>query len=198
MINIDWNYLMRPMIMLGIAILIAAALILVGYEYEKAQEEDYQKALSTLRSTHRLYSNIVNDIDLLEQYRNLYNGYRRSGLVGKERRLSWIESLEATNQVLRLPRLAYNLAPQEDFDRPKFIKKRDISVMSSSMDLTLGLLHEEDLFTLLEGLRLSIKNLFTVDSCSLFRQGSIDQSVKTKSANLQAKCKIRWVTIDEK
>jgi len=198
MINIDWNYLMRPMIMLGIAILIAAALILVGYEYEKAQEEDYQKALSTLRSTHRLYSNIVNDIDLLEQYRNLYNGYRRSGLVGKERRLSWIESLEATNQVLRLPRLAYNLAPQEDFDRPKFIKKRDISVMSSSMDLTLGLLHEEDLFTLLEGLRLSIKNLFTVDSCSLIRQGSIDQSVKTKSANLQAKCKIRWVTIDEK
>lgn len=198
MINIDWNYLMRPMIILGIAILIAAALIVVGYEYEKAQEEDYQKALSTLRSTHRLYSNIVNDIDLLEQYRNLYNGYRKSGLVGRERRLSWIESLEATNQVLRLPKLAYNLEPQEDFERPKFVKRRDVTVMSSSMDLTLSLLHEEDLFTLLEGLRLSIKNLFTVDSCSLSRRGSIDQSVKTKSANLQAKCKLRWVTIDDK
>ena len=198
MINIDWRYLMRPMIILGIAILIATALILAGHKYEKAQEENYQESLSTLRSTHRLYRNIVNDIDLLEQYRNLYNGYRKSGLVGKERRLSWVESLEATNQVLRLPKLAYNLEPQEDFERPKLVERTGVSVMSSSMDLTLSLLHEEDLFTLLKGLRISIKNLFTVDSCSLSRQRSVDESLKTNAANLQAKCIIRWVTIDDK
>ncbi len=198
MINIDWYYLRKPLILLGMAILIAALLIVIGFEYEKVQEEGYQKSLSTLRSTHRLYRNIVNDIDLLEQYRNLYNGYRKSGLVGKERRLSWVESLETTNQVLRLPKLVYHLEPQEDFERPKFNQRKDVSVMSSSMDLTLSLLHEEDLFTLLEGLRLSIKNLFTVDSCSLSRQGTIDESLKTKSANLQAKCKIRWVTIDDR
>ena len=196
MINIDWHYLRKPLILLGVAILIATSLILIGFEYEKVQEEGYQKSLSTLRSTHRLYRNIVNDIDLLEQYRNLYNGYRKSGLVGKERRLSWVESLEATNQVLRLPKLAYNLEPQEDFDRPKYIKRRGVLVKSSTMDLTLGLLHEADLFTLLEGLRLSIKNLFTVDSCSLSRQRSLEESLNTKKANLQAKCRIRWVTID--
>ncbi len=196
MINIDWHYLRRPIILLVIAILMAGALVVVGFEYEKAQQEDYQKSLSTLRSTHTLYRNIVNDIDLLEQYRSLYNSYRKSGLVGKERRLSWVETLEATNQVLRLPKLAYNLEPQEDFNRPKYNKRRGVSVMSSTMDLTLGLLHEEDLFTLLEGLRLSIKNLFTVDSCSLRRQRSLEESLNTKKANLQAKCRIRWVTID--
>ena len=94
--NIDWFYLRRPLITLGAAILIALMLMLAGYQYEKSKNEEYQKALSTLRSTHKRYFNIVKDIDLLDQYRKLYSDYRSSGLVGKERRLSWIESLEST------------------------------------------------------------------------------------------------------
>ena len=194
--RIDWFYLKRPIITFFVSILVAVALVVGGYQYEKVQHEEYEQAISTLRSTHTLYRNIVNDIDLLDQYRNLYSGYKASGLVGKERRLSWIESLEATNDVLRLPRLTYNLHPQEEFERPGFTIKRGVEVRSSPMDLSMGLLHEEDLFALLEGLRLSIRNLFTVDSCILDRQSAIDRSLDTKRANLLTNCTIRWVTID--
>ncbi len=194
--NIDWFYLRRPLIIFGAAILIAALLAVAGYQFERARHNEYEKAVSTLRSTHQLYRNIVNDIDLLDQYRNLYNDYKSSGLVGEERRLSWIESLESTNEVLRLPTLTYSLQPQQDFARPKFRVKRGVEVQSSPMVLTMGLLHEEDLFALLEGLRLSIKNLFTVDSCTLSRQSGIAQSLDTRSANLRGNCTIRWVTID--
>ena len=196
--KIDWHYLRKPIIFFCVAIAICLALILVGTEYEEAKYEEYLQALTTLRTTHTLYSNIVNDIDLLEQYRNRYNDFKSSGLVGEERRLSWVESLESTNNVLRLPRLAYNLGPQEEFARPKFKEKRGVSVRSSPMDLNIGLLHEEDLFALLEGLRLSIKNLFTVDSCSMSRPIALVDSLSTKSENLQAKCTIRWVSIDAK
>ncbi|MEM7563346.1 MAG: hypothetical protein AAF353_09885 [Pseudomonadota bacterium] len=198
MSGIDWSYLKRPMIMVVVAALIAVALVVVSYQYEKAQYDKYQQALSTLRSTHKLYRNMVNDIDLLDQYRNLYSGYKSSGLVGKERRLSWIESLESTNEVLRLPTLTYSLHPQEDFKRPGFGLKRGVSVQSSPMDLSIGLLHEEDLFALLEGLRLSIKNLFTVDSCSISRRAGGDRALDTRDSNLTSKCTIRWVTIDAK
>lgn len=194
--KIDWFYLRRPLIMLGLAILISAVLVVAGFQYEKAQHEEYEKAVSTLRSTHKIYSGIINDIDLLEQYRNLYNGYRSSGLVGKERRLSWIESLETTNEVLRLPTLTFDLLPQEEFERPGLKVKRGVTVKSSPMNLTIGLLHEEDLFALLEGLRLSIRNLFTVDSCSIRRTSSVSRSLDTKRANLLGSCTIRWVTID--
>jgi hypothetical protein len=68
--------------------------------------------------------------------------------------------------------------------------------MSSPMDLTIGMLHEEDLFALLEGLRLSIRNLFTVDSCSITRQTPVDRSLDTRKANLRTQCTIRWVTIN--
>lgn len=196
--KIDWFYLRRPLIIVVVAIVVSVAFALVGYHYEKAQYEEYQVALSTLRSTHKLYSNIINDIDLLDQYRSLYREYKSSGLVGEERRLSWIETLESTNDVLRLPTLTYNLDPQEDFKRPGFKLKRSVAVMSSPMDLTIGMLHEEDLFALLEGLRLSIKNLFTVDSCSIIRSGPVDRSLNTKKANLRTLCTIRWVTINAK
>ncbi|MCP4470279.1 MAG: hypothetical protein GY815_06280 [Gammaproteobacteria bacterium] len=198
MSKIDWFYLRRPIIMIVVAIVVAVAFALAGYHYEKLQRDEYQAALSTLRSTHQLYSNIINDIDLLDQYRGLYSEYKSSGLLGEERRLSWIESLESTNDVLRLPTLTYNLNPQEDFKRPGFKLKRGVSVMSSPMDLTIGMLHEEDLFALLEGLRLSIRNLFTVDSCSIIRVSSVDRSLDTRKANLRSQCTIRWVTINAK
>lgn len=198
MSKIDWFYLRRPIIMVLVALLISAAFVVAGYQYEKVQHDEYQVALSTLRSTHKLYSNIIKDIDLLDQYRTLYGDYKSSGLVGEERRLSWIETLESTNQVLRLPTLSYSLNPQEDFERPGFKLKRGVSVMSSSMDLTIGMMHEEDLFALLEGLRLSIKNLFTVDSCTITRSSAIDRSLDTRKANLRSQCTIRWVTIDAK
>jgi len=196
--KVDWLYLKRPIILFFVMLIVSVVLAVAGNQYERAHKADYQKALSTLASTHRRYRDKVNDIDLLVKYRELYNDYRSTGLVGEERRLSWIESLESTNDVLRLPTLTYNLLPQEEFKRPGLKVKRDVSVMSSPMDLSIGLLHEEDLFALLEGLRLSIRNLFTVESCSINRLPPIGQSLETKRANLATVCKIKWVTINAK
>ncbi|HKJ51006.1 MAG TPA: hypothetical protein VKB27_05865 [Gammaproteobacteria bacterium] len=194
--KIDWVYLRGPLIIFAVSILVSVALAMVGMQFEDAQHREYQQAYSSLRSTHQRYRDLVNDIGLLDQYRSLYTDYKDSGLVGKERRLSWIESLEATNSVLRLPLLTYNLRPQEDFERPGFKAKRGVEVKSSPMELTMGLMHEGDLFALFEGLRMSIRNLFTVDSCSLSRDSGIQRSLDTKRSNLSSKCTIRWVSID--
>ena len=178
--------------------MVAASMGVFGFQYESRQIEKYDKAVETLRTTHTLYINMVNDIDLLEQYRNLYSGYKSSGLIGEERRLSWIESLENTNKVLKLPTLTYSLLPQEEFIRPGLKVKSGVELNGSAMELTMGLLHEEDILAVLEGLRLSIKNLFTVESCSLSRSSNIGVPLDTKNTNLRSKCTIRWVTINVK
>lgn len=196
--NIDWHYLKKPLIYFAIAIIISVAAGVAGYYFESEKHEAYQQSISTLRTTHNLYRNMVNDLDLLEQYRNKFSDYKASGLIGEERRLSWIESLQATNQVLKLPTLTYNLMPQEGFNPPGFKVQKSVDVKSSPMELTMGMLHEEDLFAVLEGLRLSIKNLFTVDSCSLSRLSSVETSWDTKNANMRTECVVRWVTINAK
>jgi hypothetical protein len=196
--KIDWFFLRRPLVFLAVAIVFATGLTFLGMQYEDTQYEEYQKGVENLRTTHRLYKNMVNDIDLLEQYTVKYTDYKATGLIGGERRLSWIESLETTNSVLKLPKLSYNLLPQEDFARPGLKVERNVEVKSSPMELTMSLLHEEDLFALLDGLSLSISNLFTVDSCSISLLGVVGKSFDTQKANLNARCVIRWISIDAK
>ncbi len=195
--KIDWFYLKKSIIFFIVAIVFSVSIAYAGYYFESKMHEGYMQSVSTLRSTHNLYRNMVNDLDLLEQYRAKFGAYKSSGLVGEERRLSWIESLESTNKVIKLPRLTYNLLPQEDFVRPGFQSLRSVVVKSSPMELDMGMLHEEDLFAVLEGLKFSIKSLFTVDSCDFRRLGGIDRSLDTKQANIQTNCVIRWVTIND-
>ena len=196
--KVDWNYLQRPIVILLLVIVFSAAISYGGYFFESEMHDNYQHSVSTLRSTHNLYKNMVNDLDLLEQYKNKFSAYKSSGLVGEERRLSWIESLQSTNQVLKLPTMNYRLNPQEAFVRPGFNPKRGVDVKSSTMELRMGFLHEEDLFAVLEGLRLSIKNLFTVDSCRITRLAGVSRSLDTRRENMQSDCVIRWVTINAK
>ncbi len=196
--RVDWSYMKRPILVFLGSIFCSVFVVAAAYRYEQLQTEVYQQSISTLSSTHELYRNIVNDIDLFDQYRNLYGGYKASGLIGKERRLSWIESLKTTNETLRLPSLTYNLNPQEEFRRPGFKLLRGVKVQSSAMNLSMGLLHEEDLFALVRGLRRSIKSLFTIDRCQITRNSGIGSSLDLQKPNLDARCTFRWITIDVK
>ena len=196
--KVDWDYLKLPLIIFLLSAIAAAVVAFGGHQYELLQVGKYESAVSKLRGTHKRYTDMVHDIELLGQYRGIYSDYKESGLVGEERRLSWIESLETTNQVLKLPVLTYNLLPQEKFIRPGLSVKNKVKINSSPMELTMELLHEEDLLAVLEGLRLSIKSLFTVESCTLIRNASVGALLNTQETNLTSKCMIRWVTIDVK
>lgn len=199
MINkIDWYFLKRTLIFFVVALVFSSALVALGFKFESDRHEDYKKGKTSLTATHSQYKKMVEDIDLLEQYTTKYSQYKASGLVGGERRLSWIESLESTNSVLKLPTLTYNLKSQEGFVRQGLKVGRNVVVSSSPMELSMSLLHEEDLFALIEGLSLSISNLFTVDSCSIDLDGNVGKPFDTQKPNLSSTCVIRWINIDAK
>ncbi len=195
--SIDWRVLRRPLIILGVSLLLSAAMFIGAQEYESQQQQQYQQSLSSLRTMHRQYKTLVDDIALIDEYRGQYTSYLDSGLIGPERRLSWIESLESSNTVIRLPTLKYDLQPQGGFNRPDLKVPRDVIVRGSPMDLNLSLLHEGDLFAYFDALKDSISTLFSVDSCTITRT-KFDSPVNTKSPNLSSKCRLQWVMIDAK
>lgn len=196
--NIDWYFLKRTLIFLVIAVVLSSALIVLGLQFEDARYQEYKKGEASLKTVHSSYKKMVKDIDLMEQYTSKYSQHKASGLVGGERRLSWIESLISTNSVLKLPTLTYNLMSQEGFKRQGLKTGRGVAINSSPMELSMSLLHEEDLFALIEGLSLSISNLFTVDSCSILLSGKVGRSFDTQKSNMTSKCVIRWISIDVK
>jgi len=195
--KIDFSFLRTPLIGLLIAILLSAGLIFGGAQFEQEKVEQYNQVKGSLQKAHRKYTKLVKDIDLLDQYTKAYKAYKSTGLVGPERRLSWIETLETVNDELRLPKLSYKLEPQQEFVKPGLKIERNILVASTPMTLTMDLLHEEDLLDVFDGIRENIDNLFTVESCSIKRKGGAQaKTLSTKKENLSANCLIRWITVD--
>ena len=197
--KIDFSFLKKTLILLAVAIVAAVGLIFAGQQFEQEKVDEYTRVKASLEKAHRKYIKLVKDIDLLDQYTKAYKAYKSSGLVGPERRLSWIETLEAVNDELRLPKLSYNLAPQQEFIKPKLKVERHILVSSTPMTLNMSLLHEEDLLDIFDGIRQNIDNLFTVESCSIKRKGGAQaKTLSTRKENLTANCLIRWITVDVK
>ncbi len=196
--NIDWRFLKRSLILLAVAIVFSASIIMLSLQYEGGKYQEYKTVKSSLSKTHGKYKKLVDDLELIHQYTQTYNDYRVSGLVGPERRLSWIETLETVNEVLKLPRLSYTLSPQQGFKRPMLKVDKAVRVNSTPMELDMDMLHEEDLFAVLEGIDGVIENLYTLDSCRFDRIGGVNATLNTKSENIQASCLMRWVTIDAK
>ncbi len=194
--KIDIQFLKRPLIFFAISLVLSLVFIVLGWQFQNSKNAEYIQAKSSLSSSHRVYKQLVEDLDLLDQYKKAYKEYKKTGLIGPERRLSWIETLEAVNDVLKLPRLTYALQPQQEFSRPGLKVERNIVIGSTPMDLTIDLLHEEDLFAVFEGIAGNINNLFSIDSCRITRMGKGDSVLSTKSANLTSKCLMRWITVD--
>ena len=194
--KLDFDFLKHTLIFLVVAIILSLAFIFGGLQFEQAKYEEYTTTRSSLEQTHLKYKKLVDDLDLLQLYRESYKGYKENGLIGAERRLTWIETLEAVNDDLKLPKLTYALSPQEGFKRPKFIHDKKILVNSTPMLMNIDLLHEEDLFKVFNGIQERIDNLFTIEQCTLSRKQSSGALLNTRSANLNSNCLMRWITVD--
>jgi len=194
--KLDFNFLKNSLIFLAVAVMLSLAFIFGGLQFEQSKFDEYSKTRSSLERTHVKYKKLVDDLDLLQLYRESYKGYKQNGLIGAERRLTWIETLEAVNDDLKLPKLTYALAPQEEFKRPKFTHDKKILVNSTPMLMNIDLLHEEDLFKVFNGIQERIDNLFTIDQCTLSRKQSSGALLNTRSANLNSNCLMRWITVD--
>jgi hypothetical protein len=196
--NVDWHFLSRALIILVIAIVLSAALLVFGWQYEQSKFKAYSTGKNQLQATHSKYERLVSELDLMKVFTERYSDYKNNGLIGPERRLSWIETLESVNEVMKLPKLTYELLPQEKFDRPRLSVDRNVEVNSTPMKLRVDLMHEEDILALFEGIEGGIDNLFTIDQCSLQRNGKVVSPVSTKGVNLSSVCLMRWITVNVK
>ena len=196
--NIDWFFLKRTLIVFVVTILLAIVFNIMGSEYEHGKVENYEQAKSSLSKAHIKYKKLVEDIDLLAQYTIAYEEYKSSGLLGGERRLSWIETLEKVNEKLKLPSLTYTMRPQESYQSPKLKVERNVKINSTPMNLKIDLLHEEDLFSVTEEIRGNISNLFTLESCNIRRRTLNNAPLNTKKANFISDCLLRWINVDVK
>lgn len=192
--KIDWVFLRRPLMIFTVLVVLALVFLIAGNEYKSAANEEFTTAKSGLNSSHRKLRNQASEVALIDEYLREYKRLANEGFIGAERRLSWIESMKATNKDLKLPSFKYSIQVQDEYNRPGIKTSKTVRSVSSAMKLDLGLLHEEDLFKALDLIDDNVKSMFTVDSCSLLAEKS-NGELKVDQQNLRVSCDLQWVSL---
>ena len=172
---------------------IGATMVYFAFNATEVAERDRVAAQAERNEFDGKLKQVRNEEDEIKQKSAVFNALRTRGMIGEEQRLEWVELLKDIRDTRRLIDLQYEIAPQRRLDTDA---AKGFAFYSSTMRLQLKLLHEEDLTRLIDDLRERARALIQVKSCDISRlsQGAGDGS---PIAQLQADCRIDWITLRE-
>jgi hypothetical protein len=188
----DFKHLQTPLIVAVVLVAIGAATVAAMYQWTaRVRLQNVSAQMSRHDAGGRLARATEEEREIslnILQYRRL----AERGIIGEERRLDWIERLASIKTSRRLFDIHYEIAQQRRLDNTA---TSGPVIMVSKMDLTLPLLHEEDLFNLLGDLHATPRGYFQVKKCSISRSAPTDR--KLLAPTLAAGCELDFFTIRE-
>lgn len=197
--QIDWSVLRNALILLVISLIISGALLGSSFHFWENMDRMYKQERNALFRVREQYQNIDQEAKIIEQYLPLYRDLESKGIIGKERRLDWIDTLRQASQRVELPALRYVIDSQSVYQTEFAVPGSKFQIYSSNMQLDLGLLHEGDLGALFADLDVNATGLYTVSNCDLSRTRAQREFIKrADSTNLRANCGLRWLTLKQR
>jgi len=127
--------------------------------------------------------------DKLEVYRRLKSLH----ILGEEQRLEWADAMTRIRTTRELLDLRYSVGRQQTIASVPG-KPANIDFYSSTMKVTIALLHEGDLLAFLNDLRESGNAFYSVKRCTITRTG-IAATGASIVPRLRAECDIDLITI---
>ncbi|MBP6712156.1 MAG: hypothetical protein KA150_13000 [Propionivibrio sp.] len=186
--KLQWSLLATVLMMI-----VGAAMVYFSYNATEVAKRDRAAAQAERNEFDGKLKQVRNEENEIKQKSAVFNALQTRGMIGEEQRLEWVELLKDIRDTRRLIDLQYEIAPQRRLDTDA---AKGFAFYSSTMHLQLKLLHEEDLTRLIDDLREQARALIQVKSCDISRlsQGAGDGS---PIAQLQADCRIDWITLRE-
>ena len=134
---------------------------------------------------------------IVDKYEQEYLNLVKKGVIGKEDRLSWYETIQSVSESRGMPSVKYAVVSQKQVSTPTLQQKYSgLALYRSVMTLDMTMGHEGDLFALLNGLRDRAKGLFTVDKCELEMSRLKDADANVININqMKGHCELSWYTI---
>ena len=192
--DIDWKIIRGSMIIFTVTLLISGGLIYGSYYFKNQMGLEFRRTNSAFRSISNRYLAVDQEERLIRDYLPKFVDLFQSGIIGNEQRLNWIEVLREIGDEIRLPTLSYRIDSQQEYTPDFELDLGQYTLFSSSMTLTMQLLHEGDLFKILDKLEQDAKGTFSLKSCSI-KSSASEISLNPMAANVAAECELQWFTI---
>ena len=192
--DLDWRMLRGSLVGLAICLVIGAAVLYVSYSFSSAQEREFTNESRKLVSVRGRYQTIDEEERIIEEFLPRFVALEERGVIGREYRLDWIETLRSASADLKIPELNYTIDSQSPYEAEFAYDEGAFEIFVSPMKLDLGLLHEGDLPALIARIERDARGLFRIADCSLTRVGK-DLALDPTQPNLRANCTLEWLTV---
>ncbi len=193
--EIDWSILKGALITFSICLVVAGGLVGGSYYFNSALEKEYKRNKSLFQSISRRYLDVDQEEKVLRdnypEFVKLYN----KGIIGREKRLNWIETLRQAGEKVNLPSLTYSIESQEEYIPCFNVDYNGYTLFRSGMELNLGLSHEGDLFKLIDYINHTADGIYTLTECTFSMHGK-EIKFEKGQANITASCLLYWITIN--
>lgn len=191
----DWSVLKGAIILFSICLVLVGSLTIWSYYFNSKLSKELRQNKALFQSVSRRYLDVDQEEKLLQEYFPQFVSLYNRGIIGREKRLNWIEALRQSGEKINLPSLRYSINSQEAFNPEFTVNYGGYTIYRSSMELSLGLLHEGDLFELLDYLDENAEGLYTISKCT-FNKNTNEIRFEKNYANISAACILNWLTID--
>ncbi len=192
--HIDWSIIRGSLIGLIISLLLGGLLIGSSFYFKEQMKKEYVRNNAGFQSISQRYLAVDEEEKLIRKFYPSFIKLYNQGVIGKEHRLNWIEVLRSAGEAIMLPSLSYEIKSQNIYTPAFSVNLGRYRIFSSEMTLDMQLLHEGDLFSLLESLDKNAKGLYSMSRCSMDnRLPGITEAIS--AANIGVKCDVIWFTI---
>ena len=189
----DLKALRIPLLVLGcVAGLVAGAVYYTNVLRIQAEQKLVQQQQQLKEARTRLQRS-GDEKEVIVRYLPAYQQLQRTGFVGEEQRINWLDGLRIANQQTDLFGVDYQISVQRPYPYAARLNPGPLTLMESVMTLRFRLLHELDLMRFFDALARQNVGVFRIDECKLSR---IDTGgVIRYQPNLQVECELSWITV---
>jgi hypothetical protein len=191
----DLRKLQIPLATLLVAAIFSWFMIHAANTRESMAQADLQLQQAKLEKAKQRYRSSGDEKENIAKYLPLYQTLIDRGFIGEEQRLDWISDLRNINLKHKLFGVIYTINAEEEY-KPKFpVVTGSFKLHRSVMKLTLAMLHEDDLSTLMDSLPGEVNPPFMPRDCTITQTNN--NSRGKFEPNLNAVCEIIWITMTE-
>lgn len=192
--GLEWGLLKHALIALGVIILSGSGWLYWNFEFRATVQKQLKISQDKYRKTEELYSEGEEAVKIIESSYPRFEVLKNRGFVGQEQHLQWIDQLHQLKQELNPHFMKYEISAARNYTVEGLTIADKFHVYETTMMLEIGLLHELDLFKMLDTLEnKQPAGLFSVKECQLQRTGA--GMTDPNQALLKAKCTLQWYTV---
>lgn len=169
----------------------ASLFLVVAIFIRQSSKESLEKISTQTQQQQSLNKASADALDIHDQYYPAYQNYLDRHIIGEADRLNWISTLDDLISATELPNMQFSLEKTrliQEGETPFYSYSTPIYI--TDMHLNMTLLHEGDLYQLLDQFSAQTLGTFSVEQCDIARA---DRSLEEDNyKGLKAQCSLRW------